>query len=233
MKNKIIKNLVYSKSNIPKLAKYDRIKQGLEKINMNKIKSILDLGCGPGQALYTIKKLGFNGSYLGVDNDPDMINMANKFYSENQYKNFFFKKKEIQKYSSNKKFDLILIWGVISFFDNYKIFINKMNNLLNSDGTISIFSGFTENDYSVYVKYKYKNEKKQSGLNMHSISEIENYLKEKGFKINKKKFLPKINLKRKKNPLNSFFLFNDKNEKILANGLNIIRQFYFINARKR
>ena len=205
MKNKVIKNLVYSKSNIPKLAKYDRIKEGLEKINMSKIKSILDLGCGPGQALYAIKNLGFNGSYLGVDNDPDMINMANKFYSENQYKNFFFKKKEIQKYSSNKKFDLILIWGVISFFDNYKIFINKMNNLLNSDGTISIFSGFTENDYSVYVKYKYKNEKKQSGLNMHSINEIESYLKEKRFKINKKKFLPKINLKRKKNPLNSFF----------------------------
>ena len=232
MKNKIIRNLVYSKSNIPKLAKYDRIKVGLERINMSKIKSILDLGCGPGQALYSLKNLGFKGSYLGIDNDSEMINMANKFYTKNQYKKFIFKKKEIQTYSSNKKFDLILIWGVISFFDNYKVFINKMNNLLSSNGTISIFSGFTENDYNVYVKYKYKNEKKQSGLNMHSINEIENYLKKKKFKISKKKFLPQINLKKKKNPLNSFFLSNSKNEKIIANGLNIIRQFYFINAKK-
>ena len=46
MKIKSIKNLKYSKSNIPKLAKYERIKKGLEKINLNKVYKILDLGCG-------------------------------------------------------------------------------------------------------------------------------------------------------------------------------------------
>lgn len=51
MKNKIFKNLVYSKSNIPTLAKYDRVKEGLKNVNLKKIKSILDLGCGPPSAM--------------------------------------------------------------------------------------------------------------------------------------------------------------------------------------
>ena len=95
MKIKSIKNLKYSKSNIPKLAKYERIKKGLEKINLNKVYKILDLGCGAGQALYALKKLDYKGYYYGIDNDIEMINMSNKFYKRNNYKNFKFFKKEI------------------------------------------------------------------------------------------------------------------------------------------
>ena len=67
---------------------------------------------------------------------------------------------------------------------------------------------------------------------MHSLNEIIDYLEKKGFAVNKKKFIPEANLRRKKNPLNSFFLFDNNNNKVLANGLNIIRNFYFIKAKK-
>ena len=50
--SKLIKNLKYSKSNIPKLAEYDRIHIGLRKINLKKVNKILDLGSGAGQVLY-------------------------------------------------------------------------------------------------------------------------------------------------------------------------------------
>ena len=232
MKHKAVKNLVYRNSNIPKLAKYDRIKEGLKEINLKKVRNILDLGCGPGQALHALKDINFSGSYLGVDSDSEMIKMANNYFLSRKYESFRFKKCEIQNFRHNKKFDLILIWGVISFFDNYKIFIDKMVNLLNKNGTISLFSGFTENDYNVYVQYKHKDGRNQSGLNMHSLNEIIDYLEKKGFAVNKKKFIPEANLRRKKNPLNSFFLFDNNNNKVLANGLNIIRNFYFIKAKK-
>lgn len=231
MNNKI-KNLKYLKSDIPKLARYERIKEGFKKINLKKINNVLDLGCGAGQALYALKKLNFKGYYFGVDNDKDMIAMSKHFYKKNNYKDFKFKKIEIKKFNCKNKFDLILIWGVISFFDNYKLFINKMDSIINKGGIISIFSGFSENNYNVYVKYNIKNNKKEPGLNMHSLNEIESYLKQKGYKISKKKFIPNVKLNKNKNPLSSFFLYEKNKAKVLANGLNIIRRFYFVEAKK-
>jgi cyclopropane fatty-acyl-phospholipid synthase-like methyltransferase len=232
MKNKIFKNLVYSNSNIPSLAKYDRIKEGLKNLNIKKIKNILDLGCGPGQALYALKDCNFSGSYMGIDNDSKMINNANQFFAANKYKNFTFKRCNIENFKIEKKFDLILVWGVISFFEDYTRFLDKLKKLLNKKGTISLFSGFTDNEFNVYVQYKYKNGKKQNGLNMPSSVEIINYLKKQNFKVSKKKFIPKVDLKKTKNPLNSYILFDHNKNKVLANGLNIIRNFYFIKAKK-
>lgn len=231
MANKI-KNLKYLKSNIPKLAKYERIKEGFKMTNFKGMDKILDLGCGAGQVLYALRKLKFNGFYYGIDNDKDIIQMANQFYNKNNYKNFKFKKTEIQKFNCEHKFDLILIWGIISFFDNYKILLNKIDRMIKKNGTISLFSGFSESNYNVFVKYNIRNGKKEPGLNMHSLNEIELYLKQKGYEISKKKFFPSINLKKNRNPLSSFFLYNKNKDKVIANGLNIIRKFYFIKAKK-
>ena len=232
MKKKILKNLVYSNSKIPILAKYDRVKEGLKNLNIKKIKNILDLGCGPGQTLYALKDCNFSGSYVGIDNDPKMINKANQFFAANKFKNFTFKKYDIENFKIEKKFDLILVWGVIGYFENYKTLLDKIKKLLNKKGAISLFSSFTDNEFNVYVQYKYKNGRKQDGLNMPSSVEIINYLKKKNFKVTKKKFIPKIDLKKTKNPLNSYILFDYNKNKVLANDLNIIRNFYFIKATK-
>ena len=168
---------------------------------------------------------------LWIDNDIDMINMSNKFYKRNNYKNFKFHK-ENSKIQNQTQFDLVLIWGVISFFDNYKQFIDKMDRCLNKNGTISLFSGFSESNYNVYVKYKIGDGKSQAGLNMHSLNEIESYFKKKGYKISKQKFIPSVNLIKSKNPLSSFVLYEQNRNKVIANGLNIIRKFYFIKAEK-
>ena len=232
IKNKSFKNLVYSNSKIPILAKYDRVKEGLNNLNIKKIKNILDLGCGPGQTLYALRDSNFSGSYVGIDNDSKMINKANQFFSANKFKNFKFKKCNIENFKIEKKFDLILVWGVIGFFENYRTFLDKTKKLLNKKGAISLFSSFTDNEFNVYVQYKYKNGRKQDGLNMFSSIEMINYLKKQNFKVTKKKFIPKDDLKKTRNPLKSYILFDQNKNKVLANGLNIIRNFYFINATK-
>ena len=229
---KIIKNLKYYKLNIPKLAEYDRINIGFEKINLKKVEKILDLGSGSGQALYALKKLNYSGNYLGIDNDNDLINKSKYFYKKNNYQNFEFRNVKIENFNSKYKFDLILIWGVISFFENYEYLIDKVDRYLKKNGTISLFSGFSENEYNVYVKYKKKNEKKQDGLNMHSLKEIKSYFKKKGYKISTEKFMPSAYLNKTKNPLSSFTLYDKNRNKVIANSLNIIRKFYFIRAKK-
>ena len=47
-----------------------------------------------------------------------------------------------------------------------------------------------------------------------------------------KKGFKKINLKKTRNPLSSFTLYEKNRTKVIANGLNIIRKFYFIKAKK-
>ena len=123
--NEKIKNLKYSKLDISKLADYDRIKNGLKSINLNKINKILDLGSGAGQVLYALNKINYSGYYLGVDNDKSMITKSEQYYSKYNYKNYKFQKTDIKNFKSKDKFDLILIWGVISFFDNYKFNLKK------------------------------------------------------------------------------------------------------------
>lgn len=85
---------------------------------------------------------------MGVDNDPKMIKIANNFFANRKYKNYKFKKCNIQNFQS------------------------------------------------------------------------------------KKKFIPNVNLKKTKNPLKSYILFDNKKNKILVNRLNIVRNFYFIEAKK-
>ena len=58
------------------------------------------------------------------------------------------------------------------------------------------------------------------------------YLKKQKTKVTKKKFIPNVNLEKTKNPLKSYILFDNKKNKILVNGLNIVRNFYFIEAKK-
>ena len=68
---------------------------------------------------------------------------------------------------------------------------------------------------------------------MHSLKEIEYYLKKKGYKISKKKFIPAINFKKTSNPLDSFNLYDKNRNRVIVNGLNIVRKFYFIKAKKQ
>ena len=67
---------------------------------------------------------------------------------------------------------------------------------------------------------------------MHSLTEIESNYKKKGYTILKERFMPSANLKITKNPLGSFALYDQNKNKVIANGLNIIRKFYFIKAKK-
>lgn len=83
------------------------------------------------QVLCALKDFNFSGSYLGIDSDSKMINNANRFFTANKYKNYTFKRCNIKNLKIEKKFDLILVWGVVGFFENYRTFLDKIKKLLN------------------------------------------------------------------------------------------------------
>ena len=51
---------------------------------------------------------------------------------------------------------------------------------------------------------------------MHSLTEIEEYFKQKNYKVSIEKFMPSENLKKENNPLSSFTLYDQQKNKLLA-----------------
>ena len=96
-------------------------------IKINKIKSIVDLGCGDWQLM---SKVNLNGiKYDGYDNSNTIINKINKLYSKSNIK--FHQIPLISKY---KKADLLICKDVMQHINNNCIdnILSQLNNYKHS-----------------------------------------------------------------------------------------------------
>lgn len=84
---------------------YYFIKQIIVKeIGLSKTSTVLDLGCGTG----TLSGLFNKEGYLGIDIDKDSINLARK-----KNKKYLYKIDNVTTFRDKKKYDLVLIVGVL------------------------------------------------------------------------------------------------------------------------
>ncbi|RBQ30129.1 class I SAM-dependent methyltransferase [Aliarcobacter vitoriensis] len=111
----------------PKALGWDKGKQDLryhilfEEFNLEN-KSILDIGCGFGDANKLISQKTKDYKYLGIDIVEDLINEAKKIYKNENNINFILD--DFLKVSLNKPFDIIVASGVFNFklldYNNYQ-----------------------------------------------------------------------------------------------------------------
>ncbi len=112
-----------------------RYKMLLENFNLEG-KSILDIGCGFGDANKTLKKLVKNYTYIGIDIVEKLIIEAKKNYANQT--NISFILEDFLKLKFEKNYDIIISSGVFNFklqeADNYefiKSFMDKAFNIAN------------------------------------------------------------------------------------------------------
>lgn len=93
--------------------------------------SVLDLGCGLGELSTFFSKQ----KYLGIDLDPVSITLAKKRYP--QYR---FQVGDITKFRTKKKFELILVIGVLHHLDNknFNRSIKTIDECLKNRGRVII-----------------------------------------------------------------------------------------------
>ena len=94
---------------------YEGEKKIFSKIMFEKC-SILDIGCAEGGFIKIIKSFIKNFDYTGVDVNPKMINLAKK---KNPKYNFY-EKNEFHTKFGNKKFDIVLILGLLHLNKEWK-----------------------------------------------------------------------------------------------------------------
>ena len=200
-----------------------------------KNKTILDIGCANGELIYNLLKKYPAAHLTGCDINDKLLKLCKrKFNSQNVN---FLKLDISKKFKVKQKFDIIIMSGVISIFDDCKQILNNIFNLINKNGLIFIFNHFNEYPIEVMIKYKTHdkfNKYLQSGWNIHSLYQIEKICKKKNFKLQKFKFIPKKGFGRKlDDPLRSWTFKDSSGKNIITTGINIIQNQYWLKIRKK
>jgi len=96
-------------------------------------KSILDIGCGPGNSSQAILQRWPNAMLTGIDNSVNMIEKAKTSYPNN-----IWIVADASKYTSNTKYDIVFSNATIQWIPNHEDLFNKLFNLTNNGGVLAI-----------------------------------------------------------------------------------------------
>jgi len=103
---------------------------------------VLDVGCGTG-LVSNLFAHRYSSSFTSID-FSDSINYAMEFSKKNKIKNVRWVKKDFLKFSTEKKYDVIICCGVLHHIPEYKQALDKIKSLLKPDGKLIL---------AVYNKY--------------------------------------------------------------------------------
>ena len=107
------------------------------KVSKNKIKNILELGCGTGNYTELLLKQGY--SVHGVDLSEDMLKLAEKKLTSKNF-NFSLIKSNVKDFQLNKKFDAaFMLFDVINYITNDKDLNQTLSNIKNHLNKDSLF----------------------------------------------------------------------------------------------
>ena len=168
------KNTNFSYGNLQKV-----LEKGLESIGKTKIsnfQNVLLLGVGAGCVIDTLtQKYNFNNKIIGVELDEKVIEIAQKYFNINRFKNLDLIHYNAFEYVLETKLTYDFI--IIDIFQDDKMpnflfesfFIKKINDILNNDGVVLM------NTMVIHSKDKDRNMKFiQNNLNTFNISSKKN-----------------------------------------------------------
>jgi len=129
---------------------------------------IIDVGCANGALLNYLQK-NHPRELIGIEPVEKLVNIGKEL---NREINFIHSSLDDLKVSQLKeKGDYVISTGVIGIFENPKLFVKKLLQLVKPNGEIIIFSPFNEEPIDVILKYKYSDSSTwEKGHNLFSIS---------------------------------------------------------------
>jgi 2-polyprenyl-3-methyl-5-hydroxy-6-metoxy-1,4-benzoquinol methylase len=148
-----------------------KIRLLLDLISKEKIKSIMDAGCGSGYVSYFLSKKGY--SVWAVDKSKKILNSANKRYKN---KNLKFVNIDLSKKVPNKKFDCILLLDVLEHVKDDLNFLKNIKKNLKKGGILIVKVPAYQILFGAHDKYlgHYRRYSKKGILNL---------VKSVGFKV--------------------------------------------------
>ena len=103
------------------------------RIDFNKPRNIIDIGCGPGNSTQILADKWPNTKIVGVDNSISMIEKAKKDYPNQEWIIM-----DAGKDKLNEKFDIVFSNATIQWIPDHKNLFNKFYNMLKEGGLLAI-----------------------------------------------------------------------------------------------
>ena len=113
----------------------------ITKIGLKGNETVLDIGCGDGKVTAEIAKKLPHGSITGVDNSREMIDLANKNFPHETYKNVLFKLFDAKKLNFNNEFDIIFSNAALHWVKNHIPVLKGIIKALKKNGKVLLQMG--------------------------------------------------------------------------------------------
>ena len=195
--------------------------------------SILDVGCANGEFLHFLKNNLKNNNYFGLDTNKKFLKIAKKNFF---LKDVIFIKKDLFKFKSKDKFDLVICMGVSHLLKDIKKLIQKLISLTNKNGFLIVDGFFNKYDIDTITYYKDYSLKQKKiwkcDFNQFSKKNLITFLKKKKYKkfnFYEAKLKSKITKKHKIKPHHFVWTEKTSNSNNVTNGtnINLRRSFLF------
>lgn len=199
----------------------------LKKEDKKRELSLIDIGCANGELLFHLRRSFPYLKLTGADVDNKLLDKAKKVCP----KNINFLKMNVLNIKKNtEKFDIIILSGVLSIFDNAEKVLKNLIKILKPKGKIYIFESLNVYSYNLHIKSETfkKNKKIVWFKNMYSTDFIKKFASKNKKKCSLFPFQLKINLKKNYKNLQYGWTEILSKKKIVTSGLGLIHNQFWV-----
>jgi len=122
----------------------------LKTIYKRKFYKVLDLGCASGHTLFRIAEDFPDSILVGLDIGKDFVATASNYAKEMKINNVNFFESSVENYSTDEKYDLILLLEVIEHVMDVELLLSNVKRLLATNGLICVTTPNLNGDGTLY-----------------------------------------------------------------------------------
>jgi trans-aconitate 2-methyltransferase len=172
----------------------------IAKLKLRGDERILDVGCGDGKITAEIARAIPNGTAVGVDASPQMIEFAGKTFPVSKIPNLEFHVMDARKIQFLRKFDLVFSNAALHWVDDHQAFLRGAASVLKPGGRLIVSCGGKGNAHDVFLalrpemrlkRWREFFRKMEASYFFHSPEEYQKWLPRFGFKTRSIKLAPK------------------------------------------
>jgi trans-aconitate 2-methyltransferase len=105
----------------------------ISKIKLENPKSIIDIGCGPGNSTQVLYQRWPTAKIVGLDHSEEMIKKAQKDFPNQKWI-----LADVSRFETREKYDLIFSNATLQWIPNHDFLLPHLFNLINDQGALAV-----------------------------------------------------------------------------------------------